>query len=729
MAPDTPVKAASAIASAAAAVEWPIRSGPVPPIAEKFTDRPESAPSFEIALERSAVIALVPRSRGSGQPSGWDSTCGKTQLAAFHAESQWQARAVDLLIWIDASSRPSVLCGYADAAGVTAGSPLAGDPESVAEGFLTWLAQTNRKWLVILDDVADSAVIEGLWPEGNSGHVVITTRNPRSVSNRALTLEIGSFSRRDAMSYLVGRLTSDPEQRRGAIDLIEELDFQPLALAQAGAVIANSWTTCVEYRDLFASRLRRLAEVTGGRPPAAAVTWTIAAEQADLLLPGGAAQNCLAFAALLDGHGIPAEVFVTQAGCDFIARVGSVRTGPEDSVRSALTVLERVGLLTIDRAREPVAICLSRQVGAAATATMKAGALQRAAAAVMDALLEAWPSGDQRIWHAQMLRSNAAALQRAAGDLIWDNRCPSLLIRAGRSMDEAGLTSPAVDYWRDLAATSERLLGPGHADTLRLVEHLASACHAAGLTADAITWHRRIVDDRIRTFGSRHPLSVAALVSLSRALAAAGDFGSATAVLDATVAECEQAFGVTHPETIGVREELAAVHLSAGHSELAVQIYRRTLVERERTQGATHPDTMATRQKLAEAHLAAGEIKPAVSQYKRVLADRESADGRDHRRTLKAKGELAAAYHLAGRMARALQLYEEVQASCVRVLGPSDPDTLAASVNLARGYYAVGRGNATDLLRDTLARCEQVLPAADPVTRSARETLAVIVGT
>jgi hypothetical protein len=44
-------------------------------------------------------------------------------------------------------------------------------------------------------------------------------------------------------------------------------------------------------------------------------------------------------------------------------------------------------------------------------------------------------------------------------------------------------------------------------------------------------------------------------------------------------------------------------------------------------------------------------------------------------------------------------------------------------------YYTLGHlANATTLLRSTLERCEVMLPPGDPITRSAEETLAAIVG-
>jgi hypothetical protein len=80
-------------------------------------------------------------------------------------------------------------------------------------------------------------------------------------------------------------------------------------------------------------------------------------------------------------------------------------------------------------------------------------------------------------------------------------------------------------------------------------------------------------------------------------------------------------------------------------------------------------------------------------------------------------------------MASALQYYEQTNEGYQRALGPDHPDTLARCANLAHAYYAVGRvTDAKELLRDTLARCERVLPPGDPLTESTRQSLTNIAG-
>ena len=106
------------------------------------------------------VVALVP---GEGARA-----CGKTQLAAYLAESLRRSGEADLLAWVAADSRASVLSGYRQAAAAL-GLDHGGDAEGVAARFLAWLAAASRPWLVVLDDVRDAADLDGLMPAGPAG--------------------------------------------------------------------------------------------------------------------------------------------------------------------------------------------------------------------------------------------------------------------------------------------------------------------------------------------------------------------------------------------------------------------------------------------------------------------------------------------------------------------------------------------------------------------------------
>ena len=715
---------------------WPIRSGAVPKLADGFDARLETAPGLPPVLPGGAAAALVPdRAEAPADFSGrvaasdaqdWLRSSGKTQLAAAFAESLWQSGGVDLLVWVEATSRASVLSSYAAATAAVTGRDQVSSCESVADQFVSWLGETSRPWLVVFDDLADPAELDGLWPAGPAGRVLVTSADAAAVPRGMRLVPVGRFSLREAISYLSGRLSADPDKRQGVIELAQELDFEPVALNQASSVIANSPLSCRDYRAQFVRRRDQLAEQSGARPSAAAVTWMFSFGRVGQLAPGTSAQLLLALAALLDGHGIPQTVFAAPAVDDFVAGDGGVAASSERA-GAALAVLEQAGLLTVEPVTSPPVVRISPVLQAALRAAMPKGMPDQAAKSAADALLQAWPEEELPGWPATGLRSCVATLRQITGNLLWDDGCHPLLVRAGDSLDHARLTGPAVDHWRDLATTSGRLLGDRHPDTMLAGRRLADACLAAGRADDAIPWVQWELDNLTHKLGPDHRDVIEARRRLGHALVAALQLPPAITVLERAVPQFERVYGPRHADTLGAQDELAAAYLTAGQYPDAITLYRRTLADREHAQGARHPQTMTTRHGLADSYLASGRTKEAVATYKRVVADRERALGPDHLDTLTARNNLGAAYEKAGKPAAAELACQQAWAGFERVLGPRHPDTLRSRAGLAQVYRRLGRyGDARALQRDTVDRLTRILPDGDPLITELRQSLADI---
>ena len=707
------------------------RVGEVPPLAEGYTERPDTARGIVDALVPGTTLALVPGSAFAEGPSNWLGACGKTQIAVIIAESLWRAGAIDALIWISATNRASVLSGYVQAWAAAFGIEPTGTAESIAARLVSWLGVTGQTWLVVLDDLQDAADLDGLWPEGPSGRVLVTGSQSSLASGRRGTqvIPVGFYSVREALNCLTERLSVNPAQRQGAIDLIEALGREPLALAQAASVVANSTLACRDYRDYFARRRQQIGVAAGEVPSAAAVTWTLSLGQAESLLPGASVRLMLVLVALLDGHGIPGTVFSTPAAAAYLG--GAVTpfspTVDPKPAWDALLAIERAGLISVNRAVSPPTILMSSVLQAAIRLAAPANVQEPAARAAASALLEAWPAEEPQPWAADRLRVNAASLQDSAPDVLWADGCHPVLLRAGRSLDDARLVGPAVEYWRDLSARCDTKLMPGHPDALVVAAQLAAAYLAAGYAGEAVHWYQRVLAERGRELAPGHPAIIAARVNLAKALVLAGEPADAVTVLVRAVSECEQFRGPGHPDTLSARDDLAAAYQAAGDVAAASRLLSRNLTDRERLQGPRDAETMATRDRLAAASLAEGKVKDAVSHYKRALSDREKVLGRGHPDTLATTANLAAAYQAAGRMPAAMQLSEQCCAESERVLGADHADTLARLASLAHLYYAVGRvGDAVTLLRDTAARCERVLPYGDPLIQAIQQSLANI---
>jgi len=753
-------------------------SGLVPALADCFTPRPHTGPGpvAPRALPEGRCLVLTgpprPRDAAFDLPGG----TGKTQLAV-HLARAWLTETPDApLIWLDAGSRDALLSGYAQAVAAARGGawPMtipadtvsADSAELTAGRFLAGLAEASEPWLVVMDGLADPADAEGLWPSGPAGRVLVTAGPGVAVpeATKPVIFTVGPFSSHEGLTYLMARLSADPDQRVGAVDLAEDLGCDPLALVQASAAIGSAGISCRDYHDLYIKRREQIAGAPGALQAAMAVTWTLSVECADELAPGGAPQVCLAITALLGSAGIPESVFATRAMAEFFARSPGGTDGP-GRIRSALASLRSTGLIHVDAGQVVLQQALRATVLAATPDSLRA----EAAVAAAGALFEAWPDDAEQPALASRFRACAASLQQAAADALWAGGAYRVLFRAGQSLDAAQVTGPAVSHWRTVARAVERRLGVAHEDAQLAVARLAGAALAAGLGSDAVALYHRVLETRARYLGIDHPRTVEARAEYGAALLAVGLADDAIPILESVLDACERGGGVDGVDALAVQDSVGAAYQAAGRHKDAIKVIERTLAERERRQGPDHPEAIRTRCRLARAwldaghakdaikhgrralegaervlgpdsldtvdavtvlasaHHAARRVRDAISLYERALADRERVQGGDHPETIGVRGNLASAYHSAGRMPSALDLYERTRVDCQRVLGADHPDTLAARANLAHAYYAVGRlSDARALLTAALADCERVLAPGDPLTDAVRDSLAAM---
>src|SRR5258708_2712422 len=118
---------------------WPVRFGTVPRLTEYFSPRPETGFDISIRPAHGETAVLVPRTQAGGageHPLTGMGGTGKTQLAAALARFLWAAGAVDLLAWVHAASRDSLITGYAQAGAAGRSPPAHAGPPAAARRVL-----------------------------------------------------------------------------------------------------------------------------------------------------------------------------------------------------------------------------------------------------------------------------------------------------------------------------------------------------------------------------------------------------------------------------------------------------------------------------------------------------------------------------------------------------------------------------------------------------------------
>jgi hypothetical protein len=343
---------------------------------------------------------------------------GKTQLAANHAHTLWDTQAVDLVVWIPASTSDDIVTAYAGAAvALLDADPT--DPEQAARRLLEWLAATGIRWLIVFDDVQDPADLNGRWPpHSTTGQVVVTTRRRDAALYRdqCQILDVGLFTTAESLAYLTEKLPTRAQLERGELaGLAADLGYLPLALAQAAAYLFNKpLLSCAGYRALLADRhkqlrdaLPRKQELPDEHHDTVAATWSLSIDAASKLEPAGLARLVLEMTSLLDPAGIPTAVFTTDATTHylttrlnhylitrlnhfFITRLHHDITA--DDAIAGLEHLQRFSLLTLDPTEPHRAIrvhgLVQRATRDSLTNAKNLGAMTRATA---DALTAIWP--------------------------------------------------------------------------------------------------------------------------------------------------------------------------------------------------------------------------------------------------------------------------------------------------------------------------------------------------
>lgn len=296
-----------------------MRVGTVPMIADCYQER-----AAEDSLAGTATTMIIGMSG-----------VGKTQIAARHVRALWTDPALDLAVWVTAMDRDAIVASYAQAARAIGQAHPDDDPAAVAQALLNWLATTDRRWVIVLDDVQDPGDVHGLWPP-EGGHTMVTTRRRDAALRRTdrRIVEVDPYTADESLAYLRSTVAR-PDLLEGAADLAAELGGLPLALAQAAAFVQDVEISCAEYvrqfrtgRDVAPDALPDEHQHTAGR------TWVLSIERADEQAPKGVARPLLELLSFLDPNGIPTAVATTAVTLAYLGVRADRPVSAEDCLRA-----------------------------------------------------------------------------------------------------------------------------------------------------------------------------------------------------------------------------------------------------------------------------------------------------------------------------------------------------------------------------------------------------------
>jgi tetratricopeptide (TPR) repeat protein len=694
---------------------------PLPPAA--FQPRAGLLQELREAGSGGAVVRVVTGMRGAG----------KTHVAAAYARSRIDA-GWRLVAWLSAGDASEVLTGLAkvaDQLGIgEAGIPL----EDTARLVRHHLEVNGGQCLVVFDDMTDQAGLRPFLPAAGQSQVVITTASQAPGLGPVVPVDV--FTEAEAVTFLAGRTRRADDG--GALAVARELGSLPLALAQAGAVIAAQQLPYEVYLERLRSLpLREYLTPGYGEPYPHGVAEAVLLSLDTVMAAdeAGLCRGVLEVVSLLSAAGAPRLLLYAAGEAGLFAPPGA-----EGSPAGARSVDEALGLLAggsllafSGNGSSVIAHRLVMRVARERCAQQ--GTLHDLGMRVCDLLAGVTETmGDPR--------SNREVARDAIGqvtavreylDGCLDGDDPELakILLYLRNWvltclnDLGDSFAQAVELGESLVADCERVLGADHVDTLAARGNLANAYLDAGRVAEVVPILEGTLADFERLLGPDHPDTLTARGNLALAYRDAGRIVEAVLVQEQALADRERVLGADHVDTLAARGNLANAYLDAGQIAEAVPLLERALADFERVMGAGHSFTEDYRARLAFAYQRAGRVTEAIALYGRALAVFERLLGDDHPDTLAARADLALAYRDAGRSAEAVLLLEQALADSDRVLGADHPNTALSRCGLALAYQDAGRlAEAILHLERALVDFERVLGADHPHTLSSRSSLA-----
>ncbi|MFJ3213125.1 FxSxx-COOH system tetratricopeptide repeat protein [Streptomyces flaveolus] len=726
--------------------------GPIPPAALAYQHRGEADRLREVldgggtAVLHGRPMAVTPT---GGVLVGMGGV-GKSQLAAEYVRAALAEGAVDVVVWVTATDRSSVVDRFAEAGNALCPSALE-NPEEAARAFMSWLtpkrSKTPKEWLVVLDDLTHPEDLRDLWPpDSPHGRTLITTRRQDAALNRPgrTWLEIGVFTQEQAIDHLADALAAygrtEPADEFAA--LAADLGYLPLALSQAAAYLADTGTTATAYRRALADRAITLGELAPDVLPdhqshTVAAAWTLSIDHADTLRPVGLARPLLQLIACLDPNGIPQDVLTSTPALAYLAhhRTPSpgdrslLTTADGDAVsvaeaERAISALRRLSLITHTPSTAATAVRVHQLLQLAVRDSLTSRHRQEAALAAADALFSVWPEIERDTQLAQALRSNTTALVTHAENDLYQTDAHVVLYRAGTSLGESGQVTAACDYYERLVDTVTTRLGEGHRDSLIARGNLAYWQGESGDASGAVAALSALLPDDIGMLGEDDPHTLTTRHNLAFWRGMAGDAaGAATAFAD-LLPDRIRVLGEDHPDTLATRHNIARWRGEAGDAAGAAAALADLLTDRLRVLGEDHRHTLTSRHNLAYWRGMAGDAAAATA-FADLLPDRIRVLGEDHPDTLTTRYNIARCQGEAGDAAGAATAFAELLQDMVRVLGEDHPLTLTTLHSLARWRAKSGdAAGAASAFASLLANQVRVLGSNHPDTLTTRHNAA-----
>jgi tetratricopeptide (TPR) repeat protein len=599
-----------------------------------FTGRRDELDRLHTAL-RAGPAALIADPQALTGLGG----IGKTQTAIAYIYEHW--RDYNRVFWVHADTVESLsdgLAGIAEELKLLAATP--GTKKLALEMMHDWF-RSESGWLLVLDNADDLETLAPHFPQYHAGHLIITTR-VRNTLKWAAPVSVDKLAPAEGALLLLRRAgvlrvdqpldVAPPAACQAAMELSSQLDGLPLALAQAGAHMAETMTGVTDYCALYREcGLRLLDSVADREHVPVTVTFTLALEQMSKRSAySKAAVEMVRLCAFLAPDAIPESVFTSfrfhensadppmdgPALYDAIsAAVCGYSLATRNPENKTLTVHRMVQMVTRDAmSDEQRRVWMER-------------AVQAVCAATPDFEFEEWSLCDLLLpqWRvcADYIRESSIRTGEAA----------YLLYQAGRYLRARALHDEAEQCLLSALTIAEEVYAAGHKITADILDEIACLYRVLDRGRESEPLHKRAVEMVEKLEGLDSPETASKLHNMALFYFQKEEYATAEELFLRSLAIREKYPDRDHQFTAATLSQLAGVYRLKGEYEEAERYCRRALDIQESLLDPGHIEIATGCNNLALLYLTMGRYDEANDLYLRALRINENGRGKDHPET------------------------------------------------------------------------------------------------
>jgi tetratricopeptide (TPR) repeat protein/DNA-binding XRE family transcriptional regulator len=608
------------------------------------------------------------------------------------------------------------------------------EQQHIIEAVKRWF-NSNKDWLLILDNVEDFSLVNNCLPSCDTGHILLTMR-AQSTGTIAHCINLEKMPVGEAALFLLRRAKllrftdtleeATTQERVDAETISQHLDGLPLALDQAGAYIEESQCSLSDYLDRYQSRRALLLDLRGSvgldHPQSVTATLSLSFEKVEQINP--AATELLNLCAFLHPDAI-AEEMLFEGASELDSTLKALVTDAF-KLDAAVTVVRHYSLLS----RQPHAkmFTIHRIVQAVLKDRMSEQTQRQWAERAVKVVsrvfpgikeVDAWSRCQHYLPHAQVCATLIEQWELVSSEAT------RLLKETGLFYMKNGQYVQAEVALHRVQDIQTQIVGPAHPDVAEMFLRLGELSFFQGRYEQAEAYARQAWSLYEKGAGFHHENAAACLNDLAVIYHAQSKYMQAEPLYMQALSIRKEILGPLHPDSAESLNNLAFFYYQQGAYSRAEPLYQQALKIYEQVCGQESYETARGLNNLAMLYYRQEQYEKVEPLHLRALAIHENILGPAHPHVAFSLSNLAMLYHVQKRHEEVEPLHLRALAIREKSLGPEHPDVATSLNNLALHSFEVGQHDqAEHLYQRAVSILEKTLGPQHPRTAQSLHDLA-----